>query len=85
MGMASRMTIQQKLAGWQTAERVANANREASLSPAELLAAAEELRDLNPDVFEGADPIRDREVQAVRCAWKILRERWQRDGASPRV
>jgi hypothetical protein len=83
--MRSRITVQQKLAGWQAAERVASAEREAALDPAELLAAAEEIRALNPDAFEGADPIRDREVQAVRNAWKTLHERWQRDGASPRV
>ena len=83
--MASPITIQQKLAGWRAAEQAANAERSSSLDATELLNAADEIRDLNPAAFEGSDPVREREVEAVRNAWKTLRERWRRDEpSSPR-
>lgn len=80
--MAAPIDIRAKVAGWRAAAQAAELAREQSLGPSELLAVAEELRELNPTAFERPDPVREREIEAVRNAWKVLRARWRRDDAS---
>jgi hypothetical protein len=74
--------LRRKLSGWRAAEERGRAERRNSrLTAAESLAAAEEVRALNPAAFEGADPVREREVAEARRAWARVRERWRRSAA----
>ena len=74
--------LRRKVWGWRAAEERADAERRRlRLTATESLEAAEEIRALNPAAFEGADPVREREVAEVRKAWARVRERWRRSVA----
>jgi hypothetical protein len=80
--------IRRRVAGWRAAEvRERQIRRaEALLDATTALELAEELCELDPDLFREEDPVRTREVGEARAAWAKLRERlgWQHRAPSQR-
>jgi hypothetical protein len=70
--------LRQRVQGWRAAEVRERQLRalEGSLPPAEALEAALELCELMPE-NAGSDPIRERETERARLAWRRLRDGWR--------
>lgn len=69
--------IRRRVAGWRAAEarEIQHRRGEEPVTPDQALSFAFEARALNPEAFERADPLREREVLAVQATWNKLRER----------
>jgi hypothetical protein len=70
--------IRQRVQGWRAAEvRERELRREeGAMTPADALEAALELCELLPEDAD-SDPLREREVEQARLAWRRLRDGWQ--------
>jgi hypothetical protein len=71
--------LRKRVRGWRAAEvREREVRRvEGPMSPAESFEAGMELCELLPDIAGSTDPLRTREVDRARQAWRRLRNAWR--------
>lgn len=70
--------LRRRVQGWRAAEVRERQLRalEGASAPAEALEAALELCELMPE-HAGSDPLREREAEQARLAWRRLRDGWR--------
>lgn len=71
--------LRKRVQGWRAAEARERELRrsEGPMSPAESFEAGMELCELLPDLVSSLDPLRMREVEHARLAWRRLRDAWR--------
>ena len=71
--------LRRRVQGWRAAEARERELRriEGPMNPAESFEAGMELCELLPDLSSAPDPLRTREVEQARLAWRRLRDAWR--------